>query len=96
MISFGINLFEIFLKIYFESLDRSVLEWYNSINFPDSVHSSLLYKECRNKYFGYSCKIGNKILASDFLSFKVKKFKFIQNYDTNEDEYIQRVQQLGP
>ena len=83
-------------KIYFESLDRSVLEWYNSINFPDSVYSSLLYKECRNKYFGYSCKIGNKILASDFLSFKVKKLKFIQNYDTNEDEYIQRVQQLGP
>ena len=77
-------------KIYFNTIERSAVEWYNSINFPENVHSCLFFKECRNIYFGYSCKLGSKYLANDFLSFKVKKFKFTQNYDKDEDDFLQR------
>jgi hypothetical protein len=82
-------------KIYFNTLDKSSVDWYNNINFPENVHSCLFFKECRNKYFGYSCKLGSKYLASDFLSFTVKKFKFTQSYDKDEDDFLQREYYIG-
>lgn len=82
-------------KICFDTFEISALEWYNSLYFPEEVHSCLFYHECNNKYFGYSCKYGNKSLANDFLSFKVKKFKFVQYYDISEYDYIQRLEHLG-
>jgi hypothetical protein len=82
-------------KIYFDTLDKSGVEWYNNFNFPEYVHSCLFFRECRNKYFGYSCKLGSKYLANDFLSFTVKKFKFTQNYDKDEDDFLQREFYIG-
>ena len=82
-------------KIYFDTLDKSSVNWYNNINFPEYVHSCLFFRECRNKYFGYSCKLGSKYLASDFLSFTVNKFKFIQSYDKDEDDFLQREFLIG-
>ena len=83
-------------KIYFDTLEKSGVDWYNNINFPEDVHTCLFFRECRNKYFGYSSKIGSKYLASDFLSFTIKKFKFTQNYDKDEDDFLQREFHIGP
>jgi len=80
----------------FDTLEKSGVDWYNNINFPEDVHTCLFFRECRNKYFGYSSKIGSKYLASDFLSFTIKKFKFTQNYDKDEDDFLQREFHIGP
>ena len=83
-------------KIYFDTLEKSGVDWYNNINFPEDVQTCIFFRECRNKYFGYSSKIGSKYLASDFLSFTIKKFKFTQNYDKDEDDFLQREFHIGP
>jgi len=82
--------------LYFDTIDRSALIWYDSCVFPDYITTGFVYSHHFNNYFGYSCKIGNNQLANDFLGLKTKRFKFSKQYDVNEEEYINRIEYLGP
>ena len=81
--------------LHFDTLDRSALMWYDSCIFHNKIISGFLYYHHLNYYFGYSCKIGTKHLANDFLGLKNKRFKLSKSYDCNEEEYISRIEYLG-
>jgi hypothetical protein len=63
--------------------------------FPNKINTGFVYYHNLNKYFGYSCKVGNKDIAKDFLGLKLKNFKFTQSYDICEEDYLNRIEYLG-
>lgn len=83
------------LTLYFDTFERSAINWYEGCIFPSNVSTGYTYSHCHKKYFGYVCKIGNKTIASDFLGLRYKNFKFTQSYDISEDDYINRIEYLG-
>lgn len=82
-------------KLLFDTIDRSALNWYESSMFPNKINTGFVYYHNLNKYFGYSCKVGNKDIAKDFLGLKLKNFKFKQSYDICEEDYLNRIEYLG-